>query len=226
MIGMPRAMVKFMIVHQATPNWSATRDTAASCCPTWSKAQARARSVRHARGAIAGCTSVQVLTGHAACGQHQIRLCQQITTGRPAIGRSRTHVGRRSLARATAPHSGQPTRSAVVSTSNSSSPPASAATSRRKPSSPNNAAVTDAVASPLTWGLLHGCDRLVVITDREGPRPLNHSFQPGVSPGSPHPLPALLRRTSKPLDRARPPDGLHVHPQLHHGGLARPGGLT
>jgi hypothetical protein len=34
-----------------------------------------------------------------------------------------------------------------------------------------------------------------VITDREGPRPLNHSFQPGVSPGSPHPLPALLRRT-------------------------------
>jgi hypothetical protein len=145
-------MVKFMIVHQATPSPAATALTVASRAPTCSKAQTRARSVKHARGAIAGCASVHVFTGHAACGQHQTRLCQQITTGRPPTGRSRTHVERRSLARATAPHPGHPTRSAVVSTSNSTSPPASAAASTANPSSPNNAAVTDAVTSPLTWG--------------------------------------------------------------------------
>jgi hypothetical protein len=36
-------------------------------------------------------------------GHAQIRLIQQITTGRPPTGRSRTQVGRRSFARATAP---------------------------------------------------------------------------------------------------------------------------
>jgi hypothetical protein len=33
-----------------------------------------------------------------------------------------------------------------------------------------------------------------VTTDREGPRPFNNSFQPGVSPGSLTALPASLRR--------------------------------
>lgn len=42
-------------------------------------------------------------------------------------------------------------------------------------------------------GLLHGRDRLVVITDRESPRHLDRSTQPGVSPRFPHPLPALQR---------------------------------
>jgi hypothetical protein len=32
MIGMTRSMIRFIIVHQATPNSAATRDTAASCC--------------------------------------------------------------------------------------------------------------------------------------------------------------------------------------------------
>lgn len=44
------------------------------------------------------------------------------------------------------------------------------------PPNPNNAAVTHAVASPLTWKLLYDRDPLVVITDRKGaqaPQPLN-----------------------------------------------------
>jgi hypothetical protein len=75
---------------------------------------------------------------------------QQITTGRPPTGRSRPHVERRSLARATAPHCGPPTRSTVVSPNNSTSSPASTVTSTTNPSSPK--AVTGAVTSPLTGG--------------------------------------------------------------------------
>jgi hypothetical protein len=188
-------MAKFMIVHQATPNWSATRDTAASYCPTCSKAQAPARSVRHALGAIAGCTWSPGL-GRARrvwaapdplvpADHHRSPPDRQVPYPR------RTPIlGPRHRSTFWAAH-----RSAVVSTSNSSSPPASATPNTLNPSSPNNAAVTYAVASPLTQGLLHSRDRLVVTTDREGPRPLNHSFQPGVSPGFPHPLPALLRST-------------------------------
>jgi hypothetical protein len=136
-------------VHHATPSPAAVRDTAASADPTCSNAQLRARSVKLARGAIAGCCSVQVRCSHSGCGQAQIRLTQQITTGRPPMGRSRTQVGRRSFARATAPHSGQPTRSALVCTSTSNSPPASAAARISKPANPNRAAVTDVVSSSI-----------------------------------------------------------------------------
>ena len=127
MIGSPRVVTIRMIVAQPTPSADATRDTAPSWAPTWSNAHARARSVRHARGSIAGCCSVQVFLEHNACGQHQTRLCQHTTTGLPPIGRSRTHTGRRSFARPTAPQSGHGTTRAIVSTSSSSSPPASAA---------------------------------------------------------------------------------------------------
>jgi hypothetical protein len=41
----------------------ATALTVASRAPTCAKAQARARAVKHARGAIAGCASVHDLTG-------------------------------------------------------------------------------------------------------------------------------------------------------------------
>jgi hypothetical protein len=54
-----------MIVHQATPNRAATRDTAASCRPTCSNAQSPARSVRHACG--------PGLDRAKAYGQHQTR---------------------------------------------------------------------------------------------------------------------------------------------------------
>src|SRR6185295_18626360 len=54
MIGWPRVMMIRMIVAQPTPSADATRDTAPSRAPTCSNAHARARSVRHARGSIAG----------------------------------------------------------------------------------------------------------------------------------------------------------------------------
>jgi hypothetical protein len=143
-----------MIVAQPTPNARAIHATAASREPICSNAHCRARSVKQARGAIAGWVSVQVRLGHNACTHCQIRLCQHNTTGRSATGRSRTHTGRRSFARATAPHSGQPTRSAVISISNSNSPPTSAAASNRNPPNPNSAATTEPVTSPSTWGSL------------------------------------------------------------------------
>jgi hypothetical protein len=127
-----------MTLCQPTPNARACPATVAPCRPTCSAAAAAARAVNTARGGIAPCRSVQVLRGHAGCGQHHTRLTQHSTTGRPAIGRSATHVGRRSFARATAPQVGHGTRSAVVSTISSSSPAASAAASTRNPSNPNN----------------------------------------------------------------------------------------
>ena len=177
MIGWPRVMMIRMIVAQPTPSADATRDTAPSRAPTCSNAHARARSVRHARGSIAGCSSVQVFLGHNACGQHQTRLCQHTTTGLPPIGRSRTHTARRSFGRATAPQSGHGTTRAMVSTSSSSSPPASAAASTRNPSNPNNAATTEPVTSASTWGSSTIRVILVVITDRASPRPTISSFQ-------------------------------------------------
>ena len=149
--GVPRSRTWSITVHHATPSLAATAATAASCSPTCSKAHCRARSVSTARGAIASCCSVHVLVSHAACGQHHTRFHQHSTTARPPIGRSRTHVGRRSFARPTAPQRGQPTSSAVVSTSSSSSPPTSAAVRSRNPASPTKAAVIDVISSCPTW---------------------------------------------------------------------------
>jgi len=77
---------------------AAVRDTAASWSPTCSSAHCRARSVSTARDPIASCRSVHVFLAHSSRGQHQIRFHQHGTTGRPASGRSRTHLGLRSFA--------------------------------------------------------------------------------------------------------------------------------
>lgn len=115
------------------------------------KAHARARSVRHARGAIAGCPSVHVLTGHAACTTAPDPLIPA-DHHRPPADRQVTHPRRASILgpgnSSTSRTSHQPSSGLH---SNSNSPPASAAARMRNPSSPNNAAVTDAVASPFTW---------------------------------------------------------------------------
>jgi hypothetical protein len=204
MIGSPRVVTMRMIVAQPTPSADATRDTAPSRAPTCSNAHARARSVRHARGSIAGCCSVQVFLGHNAYGQHQTRLCQHTTTGLPPIGRSRTHTARRSFGRATAPQSGHGTTPAMVSTSSSSSPPASAAASTRNPSNPNNAATTESVTSASTWGSSTIRVILVVITDRASPRPTISSFQ----------SPRRVARSPHSQFRGEEPD--NAAPRLRH----------
>jgi hypothetical protein len=140
-----------MIVCQDTPNPRADPVTVDPLRTAVTPAAA-ARAVSSARGAIASCCSVQVLTSHSGCLQVQTRLTQHSTTGRPAIGRSATQLGRRSFAVATAPHPGHGTRSAVVSIISSSSPPASAAARTSNPSNPNSSVVTDSVASVTTWG--------------------------------------------------------------------------
>jgi hypothetical protein len=150
MTWLPRSRTCLITVCQATARSPATALTAASQRPTWSNAQTRARSVSAARGAIASCSSVQVRTGQSSSRQHQIRFTQQITTGRPPTGRSRTHTGRRSFAIAITPQRGQATGCAAVSTSTSTSPPTSTAASTSNPASPSRAAVTDAVGSSIT----------------------------------------------------------------------------
>src|SRR5258705_5099340 len=57
------------------------------------------------------------------------------------------------------------------------SQPASAAASTRNPYSPNNAATTEPITSASTWGSSTIRVILVVITDRESPRPTISSFQ-------------------------------------------------
>jgi hypothetical protein len=149
-IGVPRWRTWVITVCHATARSAATSLTAASQRPTRSNAHARARSVNPARGAIAACCSVHVRAGHNSCRQHQTRFTQQITTGRPPTGSSRTHTGRRSFPVAIAPQRWQPTGSAAVSTRTSTSPPASAAASTSNPASPSRAAVTETVGSSIT----------------------------------------------------------------------------
>ena len=146
--GVPCAVTIRMIVAQPTPSCAATRDTAASWCATWSNAHALARSVSAARGAISPCSSVQDLIGHNACRHDQTRLCRHTTTGRPAIGRSRTHTGRRSFTVATAPHPGQPVNSCGVCTSSSSAPSTSTAVSTSNPGRPNRAVTCASTGAP------------------------------------------------------------------------------
>jgi len=105
------------------PNSRATDATECPSSPTRRQISARARPVNDARGVIAVLVSVHVRCGHNRCGQRHTRLTHISVTGRPPTGRSRTQLGRRSCSAATAPHSGQPTKSAVVSIACSSSPP-------------------------------------------------------------------------------------------------------
>jgi hypothetical protein len=120
--GLPCSRTAAIAVAQPMPNSRATSATEAPSWPTRRQISARARAVSDARGAIAWLVSVHVRFEHAAYPQRQTRLTHTNITGRPPEGKSRTHVGRRSCSWATAPQSGQPTRSAVVSTACSNSP--------------------------------------------------------------------------------------------------------
>ena len=133
------------------PNSRATAATDVASWPTRRQISARARSVSDARGAITGEVSVQVRFAHAQCGQRHTRLTHTSVTGHPPAGKSRTHLGHRSCSSATAPHSGQPTKSAVVSTACSSSPSLSDTASTTNPGKPNITAA--ALRSRSTWGL-------------------------------------------------------------------------
>jgi len=110
-----------------------------------------ARSVNDARGRIAGDVSDQVTTGHRGSTHRQIRLTHTNVTGRPAAGRSRTHVARRSCNRACTPQPRQKTSRLVVSTACSSSPFCCDTASRTNPSNPSIAVA--ALTSSCTWGL-------------------------------------------------------------------------
>jgi hypothetical protein len=82
--------------------------------PTRRQASARARWVSTARGPIAAVRSVQVRTSQAGSRQRQMHLRHHSTTGRPAIGRSRTRTVRRPWSSARSPQPMQPTTVAVV----------------------------------------------------------------------------------------------------------------
>ena len=151
---------------QATPNSAATWATECPSCPTRRHASTRARSVSDARGRIAGDVSDQVTTGQRGSRHRQTRLTHTNVTGRPAAGRSRTHVGRRSCSRACTPQPRQKSSRAVVSTACSSSPFCCDTASRTNPSNPSIAVA--ALTSSCTWGLLDSCPHT---TNREAPGP-------------------------------------------------------
>jgi hypothetical protein len=98
-----------------------------------------ARSVSTARGPIAATRSVQVRTLQAGSRQRQMRLRQTSTTGRPPIGRSRTHTRRRPWASAHTPQPTQPTTGTFVCTSSCHSPPPTRAARTSTPSRPSSA---------------------------------------------------------------------------------------
>jgi hypothetical protein len=94
-----------------------------------------------ARGAIAGCRSVQVRTSQRACGQHETRFHQHNAVGRSASGRSPQH-GRRSFVRQGPLHDSPGTRPGrrVVSINSPSFPSTSAEPRTTNPSNPSDAA--------------------------------------------------------------------------------------
>jgi hypothetical protein len=106
----------------ADPELAGHRGDRGPSSPTRRQISARARPVNEARGAISGQVCVQVRFAHNLYGHRQTHLIHTSVTGRPPAGRSRTQHGRRSCNSATAPHCGQPTKSAVVSTACSHSP--------------------------------------------------------------------------------------------------------
>jgi len=148
--GSPWSRTAAITVAQPTPNSRATAATACPSRPTRRQAWARARSVHDARGAIAGCVSVQVCCSHWGCTHRQMRLTHTSVTRRSPAGKSRTHVGRRSCNRAIAPHTGHQPIAAVVSIAYSSSPSCSDTASTAMPSSPS---ITVALLLLFTWGL-------------------------------------------------------------------------
>ena len=88
----------------AHPQIAATWATLCASWPTRRHASALARSVSTPFARIAGVRSEKVTCGHARCPQRHTRFDQHNSTGRPPVGRSRTHTGRRACTRATAPH--------------------------------------------------------------------------------------------------------------------------
>jgi hypothetical protein len=124
-----------------TPKPRAARATDCSPGPTRRQISARARSVSTARGAISSHSSDHVPAGHAGSAQRHSRLAHTSTTGRSAIGRSRTTTRRRPWPTARTPQDGHQARSWVVSTASHHSPVVSSSNCARttNPSSPSSA---------------------------------------------------------------------------------------
>jgi hypothetical protein len=197
MSGVPRTVTCRMIVCQLTPSVAATGATARSWWPTCSNPHCLARSVRTAREAIAGWSSVQVLLGHNTYRHSKMRFRHRITTGTPLAGRSRTVTVRRSFTLATAPQSPHPTRSLGVSIPTCHSPSTISVERTSNPGMPNRA-----VTFWVTWGSSHR-GHLAVNTDREGPRPHLSATQPRrVAQGS-TPTPSINAKSRIEEARAR-----------------------
>jgi hypothetical protein len=111
-----------------------------------------ARSVSTHRGLICSLVSVHVRFAHRGSWQRQTRFTHTKVTGRPAAGRSRTQLGRRSCNLARTPQAGHQPSSAVVSTACSTSPSCSDTANTRNPGRPSITVV--AIPSSRTWDLL------------------------------------------------------------------------
>ena len=135
--GVPCSRTAVITVAQETPNARATCATECPSSPTRRHASAAARTVQPARGRICSVVSVQVRTAHAGSTQRHTRLTHTRVTGRPAEGRSRTQLGRRSCNLATTPQPRQKSSAAKVSTACSTSPSFADTANNTKPGKPS-----------------------------------------------------------------------------------------
>lgn len=125
--------------------------------------------------------------------------------GRPASGRSRTHVGRRSFPRATAPQPGPSTgRGYLHQQLQLAVDLRQAEAWRTRPSEqPRHRHRRSTVLPHL--GSLHDREHMVVIIDREGPGHSRRSLAPGMSPRHPNPLPGVSTKSRTAPSPAKQP---------------------
>jgi hypothetical protein len=95
-------------VCQSTRRCRASAETVVSSSASASVAQATARDVNTARGAISWCVSDQVSIGQSGSSQRQTRLSQTIRTGIPKHGASAAVMRRRPCPVASTPQPGHP----------------------------------------------------------------------------------------------------------------------
>ena len=194
-----------MAVCQPTPNSRATCATERPASPTRRQISARARSVSAARGPMSSTSSDQVPTAQSGSGQRHRRLAHTNTTGRSAIGRSRTFTRLRPWPTPRVPHASQPTTSPVVSTNSHSSP----ATSSCAPTT--NSSIPSSAVAPSLRCFMSGASCSATRTSRRITRPPTAL----VDPYRPAPLTtrthASSRRAANPCTSINGPEApMHV----------------
>jgi len=179
--GSPCSRTAPITVSQQTPSSLAICDTGRPLSPTCRQHSRPARSVRRHRAENQGDSSVQVLAAHGGSSQRQRRLHQVSRAGRPKAARSLYSTLIRSCAVATTPHCGQPTITAVVSTSITTSASVSLTARTRNPSRPSIAS-----AAPVASAIVRSLLVVAALDSRNDDGGSWHPAQPLLTTPAPH----------------------------------------